>query len=231
MRITKYDMRNKDKEWNKLQPKPLEAVITIGMPAKYRVPRDIFLAYLRLIKPKHYFITVEHVPIDVARNAIVEQFLVDMPDATHLLFWDSDVIPNKDTLWKLFRHSKKIVSALYFQKYPPHRPHLYVRTETGKGFIPFVTWQNGQCIEVEGCGMGFCLIRKDVFQLLEPPWYSFKNGLGEDFYFCVKARESANIKTYVDTDAKCMHVTDNYPVTHDTFKMWMQKESLKMVQY
>ena len=224
------DLRNE----KKFSEQTVEAVFCIAMPTRDKVPKDLFWTYLNMIKPKHYFITAGHVPIDEARNWIVKQFLVNMPDATHLVFWDSDIIPPIDGLVRLFKHDKAIVSGLYFQRYPPHRPHIYILGENRQYFIPCVAYTKNTLIEVEGVGMGFCMIRRDVLQadafLKRGKWFGFDRGFGEDFDFCLTARE-AGYKIYVDTGVVCKHMADQYPVDETTFMLYQEREKYKAIKF
>jgi hypothetical protein len=208
-----------------------EAIVLIAMPARDRVPRQIFWSYVALFKPKHYFMSNEHVPIDEARNQVVKEFLVNMPEATHLLFWDSDVIPPHDALVKLFKANVGVISGLYFQKYPPHRPHVYLLSEDKKHFVPCVTYAKNKVVEVEGTGMGFCLIRKDVLQneafLKRGKWFGFERGFGEDFDFALTLKETG-IKWYLDTSVVCSHVTDQYFVDDKSYELYQAAEQTKM---
>jgi len=208
-----------------------EAIILIAMPARGLVSRKIFWAYTALFKPKHMFMSNEHVPIDEARNVCVKEFLVNMPEATHILFWDSDVVPPHDALLKLFNVNKPVVSGLYFQKYAPHRPHIYLLSENKTHFIPCVTYTKDSVIEVEGTGMGFTLIRRDVLQheafLKRGKWFGFDRGFGEDFDFSITLRE-AGFKWYMDTSIICGHVTDEYTVDEKTYELYGASEQMKI---
>jgi len=208
-----------------------EAIILIAMPARDRVPRQIFWAYTALYKPKHMFMSNEHLPIDLARNVVVKEFLVNMPEATHLLFWDSDIIPPHDALYKMFKHNVPVVSGLYFQKYAPHRPHIYLMSENKQHFTPAITYSKDKLIEVEGTGMGFCLIRKDVLQdeafIKRGKWFGFERGWGEDFDFAMTLKE-AGIKWYLDTSIVCGHVSDQYVIDEKTYELYQTAEQIKI---
>jgi hypothetical protein len=57
---------------------------------------------------------------------------------------------------------------------------------------------------VDGIGCGIMLIKTSIFEKMEKPYFYFeqlkKNKLlGEDIYFCIKARDSG-IDTWVDHD-------------------------------
>jgi len=95
-----------------------------------------------------------------------------------ILVHNSDTIPPSDGLKKLWRWNKPIVSGLYFRKVPPFYPVMSIWNVSMGGLSPVIAWEDGKLIPVDGVGMGFCLIRRDVFQALKPPWFSFNNKWG-----------------------------------------------------
>ena len=65
-------------------------------------------------------------------------------------------------------------------------------------FLPFGILQENVIVPVDCCGLGCALIKKELFQMIEQPWFFFahegdivnnKDGaycIGEDMYFCRK---------------------------------------------
>ena len=71
-------------------------------------------------------------------------------------------------------------------------------------------------LRVKGGGMGCCLIRTDVFDVLKFPWFVWSDvrfdrntgkveSCGEDIDFCEKC-EQAGIPIYADTRVECEHL-------------------------
>jgi len=199
--------------------------ITIAIPLYGNPPIDFVASYMNLEKPNHYLITTNAVPIDTARNDLVKMFLVQHPDSSHLLFWDSDTIPPPDGLKKLWRWNKPIVSGLYFRKVPPFYPVMSIWNVSMGGLSPVIAWEDNKLIPVDGVGMGFCLIRRDIFQALKPPWFSFNNkyGVSEDFYFCLRVKEELGEKIWVDTSCVCKHAS-NVLIDKDYYSAFRIKE-------
>lgn len=201
----------------------LNGALFIAMPSRGMVHLDLLTSYMGLIKPRHYFLSTNQIPIDSARNQLVSNFLVKSPDATHLLFWDDDIIPRPDALMKLWSHNKPIVSGLYFRKGPPHEPVMGIKLTSPQGqegFSPFVNWEDGKTYSVDGVGMGFCLIRKDVFQAMEYPWFHFGQ-YSEDYTFCEKAKE-LGFKVLIDTSVILNHLIDKQPINVEDFNKYRQ---------
>ncbi len=154
--------------------------------------------------------TINVQPVDNARNQIVKYFLES--DATHLLFVDSDTIPPLDALKRLLAHDKLIISAL--------TPIIELNNETGD------YWRKWNCVDqndqhmkphtgtrqCKGAGGSCILIKREVFEQLEAPYYRFVYNddtgkpvvVGEDIYFTINCL-SKGIKTYADTSILCQH--------------------------
>lgn len=147
----------------------------------------------------------------VARNILANNFNGD-----YIFFVDDDVIPPMNAIEKLYSHNKDIVAGLYFSRREPFFPQIYETTkvegkeQTGRYDAIFDIPQD-QLIEVDACGFGCILIKKEVFDKLETPFFQFIPGtekqlqVSEDYYFCKKAKD-AGYKIYCDTSIKCKHI-------------------------
>ncbi|MBN3037160.1 MAG: hypothetical protein JW834_01815 [Candidatus Diapherotrites archaeon] len=189
----------------------MEPSLTIGIPALESVPIAFFNAYNALLKPaRTVTVTTTYKPLDVARQRIAENMSTD-----YLLFMDTDTLPPANAFQKLVAHDVPIVGGLYFQKTPPFKPLLWKRREGDPPFWPITKWASGEVVEVDGTGCGFLLVKKEVFDALEKPFFKWTE-VGEDFYFCDKARE-AGFKVFVDTSVECKHLT-SLGVGYDFYK-------------
>lgn len=144
--------------------------------------------------------------LDTLRNDLARMALEDK-QVTHLLWLDSDCImeepkdPN-DAIAKLLACNVPVVSGLY-------------RAKKSKGLYPYAMWAKhptadygyidipkwtGNFISVDAVGFGFCLIRREVFEKIPPPWFVWdKPTPSEDFAFCKKIRDAGyEIKVYTD---------------------------------
>jgi len=169
--------------------------------------------------------------ISDGRNKVVETFL-SKPRASHLLFLDSDIICASNACRKLLSHDKEIISGLYFQRGSMQFPiiHKYAgnRRINGKlrpAFAPilapvydylskkclphigitYVTLEGSDgLIKVGGSGAGFLLVKREVFEKMPFPWFSFEAG-GEDLYFFDKARKHG-FETWADMSVLLGHL-------------------------
>lgn len=152
-------------------------------------------------------------PVDNARNQIVEEFLFgEGKDCTHLFFIDSDTIPPQEALENLLLVNKPIASGItpivdhhdkdmtWYRKWNCILPD-------GKAVRP-----NTGVHEVVGAGGSCLLIRRDVLETMEKPYFRFvyeddnKKSVivSEDIYFIAKAK-SKGFQTFADTSVVCHH--------------------------
>ena len=142
-------------------------------------------------------------PHDHCRNVIVNRFLET--ECKFLLMVDSDVVP-PDDVCNMANNDVGVCSA-------------YVRTTVGGELIPVGMTKDvdgyhhdfkhskPEVHRVDAVGTGCILIKREVFEKLDKPYFKFvyKEGLlvnGEDFDFCERAGE-----VYFDARYKCKHFT------------------------
>lgn len=154
-------------------------------------------------------------PIDIARDDLVRQ--AQKKDCTHILFLDSDVLPPTDLFPRMVKNAElPVVAALYYGKKDGGRyPLALVEGEKdGKpASLPIEVDPPG-LYEVDYVGMGCTLIRMDLFERLEPPWFYFsylregdkEMGVSEDFHWCLRVKSELKEKVYVDTEIRCDHL-------------------------
>lgn len=166
-------------------------------------------------------------PIDVARNLLVQNMLAT--DATHLWFVDQDAAFLPGTLDRLLSWDLPVVSALEMMRMPTLCYPMALKgvQEDGKHYrisaAEVYEWIGqyydyesnepqileapppGALLEVDFTGCHCLLIRRDVLEQMEPPWFQGYQPGGEDQYFCEKARDTLGITTYVDLSVLVGH--------------------------
>lgn len=165
------------------------------------------------------------VQLDQMRNDVIEGAM--MNGQTHLLFLDTDMwFPPKTIVWMMkdLEDNPEIeaITGLYTWKMPPYLPHVYRKynTKTGK-FTVAGAFPLNRLFEVEGAGTGILMVKKEVYERTEKPWFKFVMNdniedidrdkkrvragrgfnIGEDLYFCLKARP----KMLCDPRIECVH--------------------------
>jgi len=132
------------------------------------------------------------------RNELVRESL--RSGATHILFLDDDMQFPMETIVDLFKHDVDIVAANCATKVFPPSP-----TARRDGKEVYTTKESTGIEEVDRIGCAVMLINTDIFKNIEEPWFAMpqcpKRGtlIGEDVYFCEKAKE-AGFKVYIDHD-------------------------------
>jgi cellulose synthase/poly-beta-1,6-N-acetylglucosamine synthase-like glycosyltransferase len=139
--------------------------------------------------------------IDNARNQCVRAFLKS--DKNYLCFVDSDMLPPGDSIERLLKHKKDIISGLHhaIYKYDENQ----APTIGTSSFVSMVTKEDGQIErnlvfkdtglqKVQGASTAFLLIHRNVFKDWTSPWFKFqwdaehKDFIGEDYWFCLEAQ-------------------------------------------
>lgn len=128
---------------------------------------------------------------NLARRAIASE-------ADMVLWLDSDMVFNPDTLQRLIETKEKtgaaIVSGLYFRRVPPFSPVLYDRLSMRDKRCEWSEFDTipDEPFEVGGCGFGCVLMDTDVLVDVfarKGDLFGPLNGTGEDLSFCIRARE------------------------------------------
>lgn len=121
-----------------------------------------------------------------------------------ILWLDSDMVFRGDLLEHLsadLDEGRDFVAALYFGRKPPIRPALYGRLgmyprpvdgATVPVADPIADWPEEELFEVEGAGFGAVLMTAQLLRDVRDRYglpFSPILGFGEDFSFCIRARE------------------------------------------
>ena len=156
-----------------------------------------------------------------AENLLVQRFLEEHPDATHLFMTEMDMVIPVDTIPTLLALDKPIASGLYFLRGGTGQPCLYVPAPVTPSLNrfphtpvtmfpldrPFRLAKAGGC-----CGLGCVLIRRDVFEAIPYPWFDLKEknpqtleGYGSDMYFYTQVKD-AGVEVWIDPRVRCEHM-------------------------
>ena len=173
-------------------------------------PSHFVDSFCQITKPAHLYLKATGGgPIDAVRNDIVEKAFIS--ECTHIWMTDTDQVYPQDTLMKLLEHDKDIVAAKVHRRYPPYDPILLRGTLDNFNSVPDDEWLDKQLVEVDATGFGSVMIDMTVFEKIKRPWfrfnlYDYKDPVGEDVGFYMKARE-AGFKVFVDCSIKIGHLT------------------------
>ena len=142
------------------------------------------------------------------------------------MFIDGDMIFPPTGVDQLLSYDLDIVGGVYHYKGEPYDAVLKKIVKQGNDTVmhSIKDFPQDKLFEVDAIGTGFLLIKMDVFKKIEPPFFFHaqphefgmkdmpfpNNDVGEDVYFCLKAKE-AGFKIYADPTIKGLeHVGKKY---------------------
>lgn len=112
--------------------------------------------------------------------------------ATHVMFIDSDIVFRPEHVHDLLKFNKSIVGAAYSKRIEPIIPTVWHKIDDWNSYVNFDNVTESH-IKIACMALGFCLIRTDVFNILDLPWFilGYHNGnyTGEDIEFFRKCGE------------------------------------------
>lgn len=170
-----------------IEPETFKAIYDLDVPDGYETEFQFFFGY----------------NVDQVRNLIAHW----AQRYDYLFSVDSDIVMPRDTLAKLLKHDKDLVTGMYIQRIPgTHALELYGLG----GRIPYEAIKGQGLVEIDGCGFGCVLVKSEVFRAVGYPQFVYhsaidhKDTISEDTDFCRKAKEKG-FKIFVDTSIKCGH--------------------------
>ena len=163
---------------------------------------------------------VKAIPHDSSRNLLVEGFLEN--DWDWMLSCDSDVVPPENIVDMIT--DERPLCAAYVNAVLPMDINKPISERVGPVAIGYedvpggiryfkFPFEVGEVKEVPSFGTGCFAVRRDVFETIPAPHFKFgynEKGiltLGEDLYFCKKAREHGFIP-HMDGRFVCLHLKE-----------------------
>lgn len=150
-------------------------------------------------------------PIERNRGHLVNLALADTA-VTHCLFLDTDIVPNDlNFLDIMVSYDIPIVGLLCTKRIAPYEPIL-IKMDAPKDQVLNGFWVHHPkgLVEVDATGTGCLLVKREVFEAMEQPYFVFYNNYrkgiyqSEDVYFLEKSKKYG-YKVYVDTKHTCKH--------------------------
>ena len=181
--------------------------ITIGIPTNRGVKAKTTLSLLEMRSKDdfHFVVATEGYTISENRAYIATQALKNNSD--YLLFFDDDMVFPPDTLERLLDHQKDVIGVASNSRMLP----LKTTVQLLDGTVP-VEFPK-ELLEVKQVGTVIMLIKMEVFEKIDKPYFNTKsheNGftlMGEDAWFCEKAREKG-FKIWCDGTLAVKHIGD-----------------------
>ena len=215
-----YKMKKDGVKKNKKRSKKLAIVVCMpGESISYTVVRS--LLNLSAYAPKKYGIgsimwSLAYHPYIWASRAMCLGWAYDVSfdmkpfrgavDYTHILWIDNDMRFDPWMLDRLLAHDEDVVGAGYLEVGRSFLTAGYFNEDKVGSLDLLCKVQGEKLIEVDFIGMGFCLIKKGVFESIPAPWFVPMDGknfegksipYGEDVSFCKRLAERG-YKIYLD---------------------------------
>jgi hypothetical protein len=182
------------------------------------------------------------VALDAARNYLIDCFLQDQSKPEFILFVDNDASFHGGAILRLIEHNLPMVCGCMYTTSLPPKPtmgqylgeasngkHFYKYAEVVRQIVSLgrdklsdipkvnaLMFDEPSLMEVDGCGMHFTLIRRDVVEALRQPYFAsldYESGGGEDFYFC-RAVRAAGFPIYADLSIHTGHLVGEREGAH-----------------
>lgn len=123
-------------------------------------------------------------------------------ESDYILWLDSDMTFPSTTAIRLLSHEKNIVGCNYKKRSVPQNSVAYKKIGDWDSWLPLELDQG--LVEVEGVGMGCLLVKTELFNKIQKPYFEFTydnesdSWCGEDFNLLKKFNDIGE-KTYIDT--------------------------------
>lgn len=187
----------------------------------------------RPIQYEFYWFTVGRLLTALAREKLVEQAL--NADMDYIFMYDDDMILPIDTVEFLLADMEEhpemdVVAPLAFMRNPPHYAVMYTTIEgyDQQKHQPYFinqfvkNYPKDTLIECDAVGFGAVLIKMDVVKKMRPPYFFSTTGSGEDIYFCMKSRQDAGARIFMDTRVKLGHLGKPIIIDEAYFEKWVK---------
>lgn len=179
--------------------------ILIAIPTARYIEPQTFKSIYDLIIPDGYEVYFQYFygyRVDQVRNLIASWVVKDYD---YLFAVDHDIVFSPDTLYKLLKADKDIISGLYVQR--NHNNILEIYDKNGRmNKVP-----DNKIIPIIACGFGCVLVKKEVLEKVGYPQFEYhvaldhNNTCSEDHDFCRKSIEKG-YRLWADTSIKCGHI-------------------------
>lgn len=193
-----------------IEPSTFKAIYDLKVPEGYKTEFQFFFGY----------------QVDQIRNLIAEWG----QHYDYLFSVDSDISFASDTLEKMIKHDKDMVSGLYIQRIQgTHHLEIYKKRPEGGGNerIKFEECKDTPLMQIAACGLGCVLIKGKVLKDVGYPQFTYHsalnhaNTISEDVDFCRKAG-NLGFELWADTTIRCDHTGDS------TFKVGQINKAVDM---
>lgn len=163
------------------------------------------------------FFTVGRLLTAMAREKLIENALRE--GFNYVLFYDLDMLLPQNFIEQMIEDIEQhpeidVLSPLALMRNPPHCAVMYTTTEgyDQDRHLPYYSNQvvrnypKDTLIECDAVGFGSVLIKMEMVKKMKAPYFMSTTGTGEDIFFCVKSKQDAGARIFMDTRIKLGHL-------------------------
>jgi hypothetical protein len=187
----------------------------------------------RPIQYEFYWFTTGRLLTAMAREKLVLEALKGGMD--YIFMYDDDMVLPIDCVEHLLMDIENkpeidVISPLAFMRNPPHYAVIYTTTEgyDQENHQPYFVnnfvknYPKDTLVECDAVGFGAVLIKMDIVRKMKPPYFFSTTGSGEDIYFCMKSRQEAGARIFMDTRVKLGHLSKPPIIDESYYEKWIK---------
>lgn len=197
------------------------------------VMQEQWKAENRPIQYEFYWYTTGRILTALAREKLMEEAIKGGMD--YILMYDDDMILPIDMVECMIQDMEQnpqidILAPLAHMRNAPHYAVIYTTTEgyDEDNHTPYFTnafvknYPKDTLTECDAVGFGAVMIKLDMVKNMKPPYFFSTTGSGEDIYFCMKARQEADARVFMDTRIKLGHISAPRIIDEEYYEKWIE---------
>ncbi len=187
----------------------------------------------RAIRYTFGFHTVGRLLTAMAREKLVEEAIKDGSD--YILMIDDDMLLPPNFIEALIADIEEkpeidILAPLAFMRNAPHYAVMYTTIEgyDHKEHQPYFVnnfvkkYPKDKLVECDAVGFGAALIKIEMVKKLKAPYFMSTTGTGEDIWFCVRSKQDADARIFMDTRIKLGHLGNPRIIDEEYFEEYIK---------
>lgn len=190
----------------------------------------------RPIQYEFYWYTVGRLLTALAREKLVQEALKANMD--YIIMYDDDMLLPIDMVERMIEDVENnpqidVLAPLAHMRNAPHYAVIYTTTEgyDENAHAPYFVnnfvknYPKDVLTECDAVGFGAVMIKMEMVRRITPPYFFSTTGTGEDIYFCMKARQDAGARIFMDTRIKLGHLSAPRVIDEEYYEKWIKENN------
>lgn len=191
------------------------------------------------IQYEFYWYTAGRLFTPMAREKLVTEALTGGMD--YIIMYDDDMLLPLDMVERMLQDAQEhpeidILAPLAFMRNPPHYAVIYTSIDgyDSERHQPYhinnfvKKYPRNQLVECDAVGFGAVMIKMEMVKKMKSPFFFSTTGTGEDIYFCVKSKQEAGARIFMDTRIKLGHLGSPSIIDESTFDAYIKDHNLEI---